>query len=105
MLTTSFFQPRPEITLNSANWQGTDALPRDRAQSRRLHEPEYRVDTIDPMTGGDIKDTTGHPCVIDGNLTIYFSSEESREAYIEMPLNHPALRLPFPASDEDDRVG
>jgi hypothetical protein len=70
-----------------------------------LDEPEYRVDTIDPMTGEDIKDVKGHPSVVDGNLTIYFATEASRKTYIELPLDHPNLRLPFAATDGDDRGG
>ena len=105
MLTTPFSHPVPTIKFEFANWVATDALPRDRAQSQRLDEPEYRVDTIDPMTGEDIKDVKGHPSVVDGNLTIYFATEASRKTYIELPLDHPNLRLPFAATDGDDRGG
>ena len=105
MLSTSFLRAAPTIRFEFANWVGSDALPRDRTQSQRLHEPAYRIDTIDPMTGEDIKDIQGHPSVVDGNLTIYFSTEATRKAYIDMPLNHPNLRLPFAATAEDDRGG
>ena len=105
MLKTSFSRAPPTIGFNSPNWVGTAALPRDRTQSRRLHEPEYRIDTIDPMTGENIKDITGHPSLVDGNLTIYFASEATRKAYIDLPLNRPNRCLPFAASDEDDRGG
>lgn len=105
--TASFSHARatPTIKFAFASWVATDALPRDRTQSQRLHEPEYRIDTIDPMTGDDIKDITGHPYVVDGNMTVYFTSEATRRAYVDMPLDHPNLRLPFPATDEDDRGG
>lgn len=105
MLTTAFSHPAPAIQFGSANWVGSDALPRDCTQSRRLHEPEFRVDTTDPMTGDDIKDIEGHPSLVDGNLTVYFATEATRKAYVELPINHPTLRLPFPATDEDDRGG
>jgi hypothetical protein len=95
----------PTIKFEFANWVATDALSRDRTQSQRLHEPEYRIDTIDPMTGDDIKDLSGHPFVVDGNMTVYFTSEATRRAYVDLPLDHPNLRLPFPATDEDDRGG
>jgi hypothetical protein len=42
---------------------------------------------------------------VDGNLTIYFETEASRNSYKLMPLNHPNLRLPYPAADSDDRGG
>ena len=80
MLTTSFSRKPTTIKFEFANWVATDALPRDCAQSQRLHEPEYRIDTADPMTGEHIKDTKDHPSLVDGNLTIFFSTKESRKA-------------------------
>lgn len=107
MSKASFSRARaaPTIKFEFANWIATDALPRDRTQSQRLHEPAYRIDTIDPMTGDDIKDISGHPFVVDGNLTVYFTSEATRRAYVDLPLDHPNLRLPFAATAEDDRGG
>lgn len=105
MLTTAFPHPAPATQFGSANWVASDALPRDCTQSQRLHEPRFRVDTTDPMTGDDIKDLKGHPSLVDGNLTIYFSTEATRKAYVDLPTNHPKLHLPFPATDEDDRGG
>jgi hypothetical protein len=95
----------PTIKFEFLNWVATDPLPRDQTQSRLLHEPTYRVCTTDPMTGHDIEDVTGHPSILNGNLTIYFDTEETRKAYQKIPLNHPNEHLPYPASDEDDRGG
>ena len=83
----------------------SDNFTRDMTQSRRLHEPTCRITNIDPITGDDIKDFTRHPCLVDGNLTIYFETDFTRMTYITTPLNHPSIRLPFPASDDDDRGG
>ena len=105
MATTSFSRIAPAIKFEYLNWVAADPLPRDQTQSHRLHEPDHRVSTIDPMTGADIQDVTGHPSLVDGNLTIYFETEATRKAYVELPLNHPSLRLPFPAADDDDRGG
>jgi len=105
MLTTSFSRKPTTIKFEFANWVATDALPRDCAQSQRLHEPEYRIHTTDPMTGEHIKDTKDHPSLVDGNLTIFFSTKESRKAYLDVPVNHPNLHVPFAATDEDDRGG
>lgn len=106
MLKTAFSRAPPTaIRFDSANWVGTDALPRDRTQSQRLHEPAYRVNTTDPMTGEHIKDTKGHPSLVDGNLTIFFSTEETRKAYLNLPIDHPNPQVPFAATDEDDRGG
>lgn len=95
----------PFIKFGEAGWISQGALPRDQEQSRRLHEPTSMISNIDPITGQDIADVTGHPSVVDGTLTIYFESEKTREAYINMPLNHPCKTLPGEPSDEDDRGG
>lgn len=99
--------PRPLSSTKSKfiNWPPVDALPRDQEQSHLLHEPTFRINTTDPITGGEITDRMHHPSVMDGNLTVYFETDASRQAYQEIPLNHPSLRLPFPATDDDDRGG
>ena len=105
MLTSAFSRTAPALRFGSLNWVASSPLARDQAQSHRLHEPEYRISTIDPMTGVDIEDVTGHPSLADGNLTIYFETEATRKAYLDFPINRPNLRLPFPAADGDDRGG
>ncbi len=93
------------IKFEYLNWVASDPLPRDKTQSRRLHEPDFRISTTDPMTGHDIDNATSHPSLVDGDLTIYFDTEATRKAFINMPLNHPNHCLPFAATDEDDRGG
>jgi hypothetical protein len=95
-------QYSPPIRFEELNWVATSALPRDREQSKRLHEPDHLIGTIDPMTGRDIIDVHSHPSLVDGNLTIYFESEETRAAFRQMPLNHPYEHaLGNPAADMD----
>lgn len=52
------------------------------------------VHNIDPITGKDLGDRRDLPNVVeqtsDGELTIYFESEESRQAYLNMPAEDPA---------------
>lgn len=105
MNTLSLHPNKPTIRFEFLNWLATDPLPRDRTQSVRLHEPEHRISTIDPMTGDDINNVTSHPSLEDGNLTMYFETVETRKAYIDMPLDHPNLTLPYSSSDDDDRGG
>ena len=105
MLTPSPSRSRPTVRFEFLNWLAADPLPRDQTRSHRLHEPEHLISTIDPMTGNDIDDVTSHPSTVDGNLTIYFETEASRNSYQLMPLNHPELRLPYPAADSDNRGG
>jgi hypothetical protein len=95
----------PAIRFEYLNWIASAPLPRDQTQSHRLHEPEHRINTIDPMTGNDIENVTSHPSPEDGELTIYFETNSTRMAYIEMPLDHPNLQLPYAAADSDDRGG
>jgi hypothetical protein len=105
MLASSHSGTKPAIKFEFLNWLATDPLPRDQTQSHRLHEPEHLINTIDPMTGNDIEDVTSHPSMVDGNLTIYFETEASRNSYQVMPINHPNLRLPYPDADDHDRGG
>ena len=95
-------QHSPPIRVEELNWVASSALPRDREQSHRLHEPDHLIGTIDPMTGEDIIDLIGHPSLVDGNLTMYFESEETKAAFEQMPLNHPYEHaLGKPAADMD----
>ena len=73
----------------SLNWVGDIPLPRDQEQSHRLHEPDHLINTIDPITGNDITDVAGHPHIEDGNLTIYFESEQTMLEFLNTPVNHP----------------
>jgi hypothetical protein len=105
MFTLSPPRKVPAFKMENLNWVAADPLSRDQTQSRRLHEPEHLINTIDPMTGRDIEDVTSHPSLVDGNLTVYFETEASRKAYQDLPLNHPNLHLPYQAADDDDRGG
>lgn len=93
------------IRFEDLNWVATDALPRDKEQSHRLHQPDHLVNTIDPMTGRDIRDLETHPSIEDGKLTIYFESEESKAAFEKMHLNHPFSHFRNDPSEELDRGG
>ena len=104
-MSTSSSLKTPTIKFENSNWISCDPLPRDQTQSRRLHEPHHLVNSIDPMTGRDLGDITGRPSLVNGNLTIYFETEATRKAYECMPLDHPNLRLPYPATIDDDRGG
>jgi len=86
---------------NSLAYTGTDPLPRDQTPSRLLHEPGQMITTIDPITGEDIDDLEGRPYIVDGNIVIYFESEATRQAYRDMPIDHP---VPLPDNPVDDWV-
>ena len=95
-------QRSQHIRFEELNWVASSALPRDRDQSHRLHEPDHLIGTIDPMTGRDIINVIEHPSLVDGNLTIYFESEETKAEFKQMPLNHPYEHaLGKPAADMD----
>lgn len=85
---TSFPRGTPP-PFGAAGWLAADALERDRAPSARLHEPEHIMSRTDPMTGREITDVAGHPFLVDGNLTIWFESEQTRRDFVEMPTDHP----------------
>lgn len=87
---------------NVANYVGTDPLPRDQTQSHRLHEPAQIVTSIDPISGRDIEDPSGHPYIVDGNVTMYFESEETRLEYLDTPIDHPFHLVDNPTGEGYD---
>ncbi|MBI5462659.1 MAG: hypothetical protein HY941_10790 [Gammaproteobacteria bacterium] len=84
---------------DALNYVATDPLPRDAEQSHRLHEPEQMLTDIDPITGHDIDDLSGKPYIVDGNVVMYFESEETRQAYRDMPIDHPFHLVDNPYED------
>lgn len=94
----------PETVIHrydSLDYVATDPMPRDQGQSSRLHEPDLMVTSIDPITGRDINDVAGHPYVVDGNLVIYFESEETRQQYLDTPAQH---SVPLPDNPYDEGI-
>jgi hypothetical protein len=83
----------------------SDIQSRDQTQSRRLHEPTSITSHTDPVTGNDVLDTAGHPFVKDGIMTVYFESEETRQIYLDTPINHPVSVLNNVVTADDDRGG
>jgi len=79
-------------------------MARDKEQSRRLHEPTSIMSHTDPITGNDVMGLV-HPFAVDGIVTVYFESEQTRQTYMEMPFNHPVTKLAGEPSPEDDRGG
>lgn len=53
------------------------------------------ITTTDPMTGEDIVHPETKPFVIEGKghlaVKIYFESEETRRAYLDIEVQHPGL--------------
>jgi hypothetical protein len=87
---------------NALNYVGTDSLPNDQTQSHRLHEPSHMISNIDPITGRDIGDLAGHPFIVDGNMTMYFETEATRQEYIDMPTDHPFHLVDNPTDEGYD---
>lgn len=89
----------PELAFDTLNWTATDALQRDKEQSHRLHEPAQLISSVDPITGIEIDDLAGRPYIVDGNMVIYFESEETRKAFQDMPIDHPFHLVDNPYED------
>jgi len=47
------------------------------------------LSSTDPITGREIDDLTGHPYLVNGNVTMYFESEATRQEFIDMSADHP----------------
>jgi YHS domain-containing protein len=87
---------------NAANFIGTDPLARDQTQSNRLHEPAQILSSTDPITGREIDDLAGHPYLVDGNVTIYFETEATRQEFKDMPIDHPFHLVDNPTDEGYD---
>ena len=85
-----------------ANYIATEPLPRDQTQSGRLHEPAQILSSTDPMTGVEIEDLAGHPYLVDGNVTMYFETEATRKAFMDMPIDHPFHLVDNPTDEGYD---
>ena len=99
------FKHKTATNLQHFNWGPTETLQRDTEQSRRLHEPTFRIMTTDPISGHDVDDYEHHCSLPVGNLTIYFESKENCNEFEKIPLDHPNEHLPFAPTPEDDRGG
>ncbi|HUT40014.1 MAG TPA: hypothetical protein VM011_01630 [Gammaproteobacteria bacterium] len=93
------------LRFEELNWVATSPLPRDQEQSHLLHQPDHLIGTIDPITGHDIGAVAGHPFIVDGKLTVYFETEQTRKAFLDTPLNHPYEHALGQPSALDDRGG
>ncbi|MGF1614983.1 MAG: hypothetical protein ACFCVA_14050 [Gammaproteobacteria bacterium] len=55
------------------------------------------ISTTDPMNGFNITDLSNRPHVVEGDstndLTIYFETEASLQAYLDIPIEHPEQSL------------
>ena len=91
--------------LKHFNWRAIDNLQRDKEQSRAVHEPRFSIMKTDQISGHDVDNYLDHCYLIDGNLTIYFDTEEKYKTFKAMPFDHPNLHLPFSASVDDDGGG
>lgn len=87
---------------NVANYIATDPLQRDQTQSGRLHEPAQILISTDPVTGREIDDLSGHPYLVDGNVTIYFETEATRREFMDMPIDHPFHLVDNPSDEGYD---
>ena len=85
-----------------ANYVATDPLQRDLTQSGRLHEPAQILSSTDPMTGVEIEDLAGHTYLVDGNVTMYFETEATRKAFMDMPIDHPFHLVDNPTDEGYD---
>ena len=56
-----------------------------------------RISTTDPISGKDVIDLAHAPYIIEGTgeaaLKIYFESEETKRAYLDIELEHPGQDL------------
>lgn len=76
-------QSETAMGLNNVDLRTDKKLEREK---QSVDQSDYLFTNIDPITGNDIDDIEGRPFIQDGNVTIYFESEATKKAYIDMPL-------------------
>ena len=63
----------------------------------KIMNESHSISTTDPVTGFSIENPQAQPYLIEGtatnNLTIYFESDATRQAYIDIPIQHPEQGL------------
>ena len=47
------------------------------------------VQTADPITRNDVQNLDDAPCIVGGGLKIYFESDESKQVYMDIAVEHP----------------
>lgn len=95
-------QVSPVHNSSASNYVATEPLARDLTQSTRLHEPAQILSSTDPITGREIEDLAGHPYLVDGNVTMYFETEATRQEFIDMPIDHPFHLVDNPTDEGYD---
>ena len=65
----------------------SNIMERDKYQSHRLHEPTSIHSHTDPITGKDVMERVGGPFIIDGILTAYFETDETR-SFVQVSYQH-----------------
>lgn len=71
--------PHPTRPIMQAAEREEDFLPRDPELGPPL---QSMISTTDPITGKDVGDLEGKPSLVVGNLTMYFESEQTLQAYL-----------------------
>lgn len=64
------------------------------------------ISTTDPINGFNIIDTKNQPHVVEGDntsdLTIYFETEASLQAYLDIPVEYPEQNMSTTLSNSTD---
>lgn len=54
----------------------------------QANDADPMIINIDPVTGNDVQDYASHPSIEDGNVTIYFESEETKQTFLSLSARH-----------------
>lgn len=81
---------------NSEGLRDDYILDRDKTSGDR---PDKMISNIDPISGRDIPDINGKPFIVDGNMTMYFESEETKQQYLNMPKDQTHAKVNNPGAE------
>jgi len=64
------------------------------------------ISTTDPISGVNITDLSNRPFIVEGDkaidLTVYFESDATRQAYLDIPVELPERKFPNTLSNSTD---
>ena len=95
----------PLLIKNLLNPLTQTRIKRDKLQTSLLQKPTFRIVKIHPMKREGMTSIDKNLCTTALNLTVCFIDKNNHDDHLNLPFNHPNLKPPFPAANDDERSG
>ena len=101
MFTRIYPLASPIVKLNLLKSLTQTGLYLVKSQSTRPCQPVLRKVKFVKKSGENLNSIDNNLYFTALNLTVFFSNEKSRNKYQNIPINHPSLKLPLLAANDD----